>query len=335
MVAIKDILASNTNLSTALPSSPTAVFVGGTNGIGLGALKAFTNHTTTLSPTIYIVGRSVTSLNTLITSLSALNPSATFIPIQAKDLTLVKDAAAAAAEIASKIEKLDLLIMSPGFVSLHRENTPEGFDTTQAIRFYSRMHFLTTLTPALRKSPSPRVVSVLAGGQEGELFPDDLLLEKNYSLIKAAGQATSLMTLFFEAYKNQPGNEKISLVHLYPGAVGGTGLTIRGLPGFVQFLVNWTVVPLMKLIGQTPKESGERVLYAATSGKFRRAQAGEASEGAELEKGTDGKAGSGVFLVQGDSSVLTENKVLKKYKDEGKADFVYKHTLEQYERLGV
>ncbi|KAF2491813.1 hypothetical protein BU16DRAFT_530240 [Lophium mytilinum] len=335
MVAIKQILASNLKLSTALPSSPTAVFVGGTNGIGLGALKAFTKHTTTLSPTVYIVGRSPSSLQTLITSLSAINPSATFIPIQAKDLTLVKDAAAAATEIASKIEKLDLLIMSPGFVSLYRENTPEGIDSTQAIRFYSRMHFLTTLTPALQKSPSPRVVSVLAGGQEGELFEEDMLLEKKYSLMNAAGQSASLMSLFFEAYKNQPGNEKISLIHLFPGIVGGTGLAIKGLPGFVQFLMNWTVVPLMKLFGQTPEESGERVLYAATSDKFRRVQAGDASEGAELEKGTDGKAGSGVFLVQGDSSVLTENKKLKEYKEAGKADFVYKHTLEQYERLGV
>jgi len=221
------------------------------------------------------------------------------------------------------------------FVSLSREGTTEGFDTTQAIRFYSRMRFLVALTPALQKAPSPRVVSVLAGGQEGELFKDDMLLEKNYSLIKAAGQAASLMTLFFEAFKNQPGNENISLVHLFPGLVGGTGLTIKGLGSILQKLVDWIVVPIMKLVGTTPEEAGERVLYAATSSKFRRVQPGEASEGTEVEKGTDGKAGSGVFLVQGNSSVLTENKVLKQYKDTGEAEFVYKYTLEQYERIGA
>jgi len=335
MVALKEILASNTNLSTTLPSSPTAVFVGGTGGIGLGALRAFTSHTKNLSPTIYIVGRSTASLNKLIASLTTLNPSATFVPVQAADLTLVKDAAAAADEIASKIDKLDLLIMSPGFVSIVREGTTEGFDTTQAIRFYSRMRFLVALAPALRKAPSPRVVSVLAGGQEGELFKDDMLLEKNYSLIKAAGQAASLMTLFFEAFKNQPGNENISLVHLFPGLVGGTGLTIKGLGAILQTLVDWIAVPLMKLFGFTPEEAGERVLYAATSSKFRRVQPGEASEGTEVEKGTDGKAGSGVYLVQGNSSVLTENKVLKQYKDTGAAEFVYNYTLEQYERIGA
>jgi NAD(P)-dependent dehydrogenase (short-subunit alcohol dehydrogenase family) len=335
MVALKHIYASNNKIPITLPSFPTAVFVGGTSGIGLGALRAFTAHTTTLSPTIYIVGRSAKSLDALIASLQNVNSTATFIPVQATDLTLVKDAAKAADEIASKVEKVDFLFMSPGFLSLYRENTPEGFDSTQAIRFYSRMRFLTALTPALRKSSLSRVVSVLAGGQEGELFPDDLLLEKNYSLIKAAGQSASLMTLFFEAYKAQPGNENISLVHLYPGPVGGTGLTIKGLGPWLRTLVDWVIAPVMKLVCATPEQAGARVLYAATSGRFRRVQAGEASEGAELENGTDGAPGSGVFLVQGDSSVVTEGKVLKGYKEAGKAEVVYNHTLEQFEKLRV
>ena len=328
MVNYTDVLKNNNSLQQP---NLTAVFVGGTNGIGLGALRAFTKHAE--SPTIYIVGRSQSNLNSLTTSLSTTNKSAKLIPIQVNDLTLVKDASKAASQIAATAPQIDLLVMSPGYLSLRRDESPEGLDRVQAIRFYARMRFVLTLLPLLRKAPAPRVVSVLAGGMEGRLFPDDLLLKDHYSLPAAGDAASSMMTLFLEELARRPGNERVSFVHIYPGIVGGTGLGIKDLGPWATWLLNWTIVPLMRLVGYTMEEAGERVVFAATSDRFKRIAEGENDESGQVQKGSDGKVGSGVYLVQGDSRAVTEGKVLKALKAEGMGQKVYQHTLDELERI--
>lgn len=326
MVKYTQILSSNSSFfSTKASSNLTAVFVGATSGIGLGALRAFAKHTSGASPTIYIVGRSQKSLDTLSNSISELNPSAKLITVQANDLTLIKDAQDAAKQIATSADKVDLLIMTPGYLSNKFDESAEGLDKVQAIRFYSRMRFLLTLAPLLKKAENPRVVSVLGAGKEGQLWPEDWTLKNHFSLPNAAGASASMMTLFLEEFADQPGNENVSLVHVFPGIVGGTGIVIEGLPWWAQFLVKWVASPAMKLFGFTVEEAGERVLYAATSEKFPSKR--DNKQGAE--KGSNGSEGSGVYLADSDSSAVPGNKILTEFREKNIGQQVWEHTLEK------
>ncbi|KAF2436585.1 hypothetical protein EJ08DRAFT_555407, partial [Tothia fuscella] len=267
MVTLKHITANNTHLSSATKNL-TAVFLGATNGIGLGTLKALTTHTD--SPTIFVVGRKASSLSDLIANtLKPLNSNATFHPIIASDLTLISSTKDAAQQIVNfkGIEKIDLLVMSPGYISLLREMSPEGVDRLTAIRYYSRMRFLMTLLPLLRKSSNPRVVSVLGAGQEGQLWPEDWTMEKHWGLANAAGASGSLKTLMLEQLSEKEENKNISFVHLFPGLVGDTGLKFEGLGFITNALLVWIGRPLVWLFSRSGAEAGERVLYAATSEK--------------------------------------------------------------------
>ncbi|KAF2119146.1 hypothetical protein BDV96DRAFT_643295 [Lophiotrema nucula] len=319
--------ANKSFFSTKAPKGLTAVFVGATNGIGLGALRAFAKHTQGASPTIYIVGRSQKGLETLSSTISTLNPSATVKPVQANDLTRVKDAQTAAEQIASSADKIDLLIMSPGYLALHYTENGEGLDKVQAIRFYSRMRFVVTLAPLLRKAESPRVVTVLGAGTEGKLFPEDWTLKDHYSLPAAAGSAGSMVTLYLEELAKQPGNEKISFIHSFPGIVGGTGIKIEGLPSWAQVVVDWIALPAMNLFGATVDEAGERVLYIATSEQFPSKSQGEG------EAGSNGQKGTGVYIVHSDSSAIPGNKVLTAHRENGMGEKVWEHTSEVFGRI--
>ncbi|KAF2471169.1 uncharacterized protein BDR25DRAFT_303289 [Lindgomyces ingoldianus] len=206
---------------------------------------------------------------------------------------------------------------------MYYEPSHEGLDRVQAIRYYSRMQILLTVAPLLQKSSSPRVVTVLGAGKEGQLWADDLYLKDHYSLPNAAGASASMMTLFLEEFQKQPGNAKISFVHLYPGLVGGTGLTIKGLPGWAQVLVDWIATPLMRWFGYSVEEAGERVLYAATSPMF---PAKDRQGREEAERGSDGGKGSGVYLAQGDSTVVPGNKVLSGLREDEMGTKVWDHT---------
>lgn len=328
-VPYKDILNNNESLKVA-GSGVTAVFVGATNGIGLGALRALTKHTD--APTIYTVGRSIQRLETLITKLKALNDTATFVPVHAADLGLVRDADAAAKEIAKTASKIDLLIMSPGYAAFYRDESAEGLDRQFAIQYYSRMRFLVTLAPLLRQSPSPRVVSVLSAGNEGQIYEDDWLFKKR-SIAKGLGAPMSMTTLFLEEFAKQPGNEKMVLSHLYPGWVGDTGFKIYGVPWPLQKFLDWIIVPLGKRVGYTSEEAGERVLFAATTGRFRRLKEGMSAEGSMVQKGVDGEVGSGVYILGAASQTLEANKTLKKLRREGFAKKVYAHTVDEFGRI--
>jgi NAD(P)-dependent dehydrogenase (short-subunit alcohol dehydrogenase family) len=330
MVKYAEILKSNSSFfSTRAASNLTAVFVGATQGIGLGALRAFAKHTSGASPTIYLVGRSQRSLDALKSQVADLNASAKVYPVRADDLTLVKDAQAAANQIASQAEKIDFLIMSPGYVSTKRVESPEGLDRVQAIRFYSRMRFLATLSPLLQKSSNPHVVSVLGAGLEGKLWADDLHLKDHFSLPNAAGAAGSMMSLYLEQFSKQSSNDRISLVHTFPGIVGGTGLKLEGIPWILQPLFDWVALPLMRLFGYTIEEAGERALYAATSDKF--TAKGAKSEGAA--KGSDGSVGSGVYLLDQNSEPVPGNKVLDELRSEGLGSKVWAHTNEVFAQV--
>ncbi len=336
MVSRSDILLNNTSLHTP-GSGPIVALVGCTSGIGLSTLHALLKHTS--SPTIYLVGRDSSRLTSLITQVQPLNPSATLHPIVADDLTLVRDAQHAAERIASQTPRLDILIMSQGFLSFNPtpDFSPEGLDRITSIRYHSRMRILVTLLPLLRRSPSPRVLSILGGGKEGPLDLSDLGMTRpgTYGPLYAAGAAGSMNTLFLEELSKRPGNEKIVFIHLFPGLVAGTGLKVQGSSVWVRFLWEYVAKPIMSMVAYSSSEAGERVLFAATNGRFRRLPPGTSAEGTLIQQGSDGIQGSGVYTVNADSSVIGGggNADLRKLRGMNAGHEVYEYTMAEFGRI--
>jgi NAD(P)-dependent dehydrogenase (short-subunit alcohol dehydrogenase family) len=330
MVKYNDVRAVNTSYftSASTPSDLTAVFVGATAGIGYGALRALLKHTAAhtppLAPTIYILGRTAAKLSPLFTELQTLNTAATLIPIESGDLSSISNAQKAATKILETSAKLDLLIMSPGYITMARDDNGEGVDRVTALRHYSRAQILVTLAPLLRKAVHPRVVTVQAGGKEGAIPADDLLFKSGYSVAKAAAAGPAYITLFLEEFAQQPENEKISLIHAYPGIVAGTGLRLDGLPFWLGWVASVASF-LLNVIGYSLDESGERILYSATSPLF--LSAAEAREGGDAAKGSTGEVGTGVYLVDGDDSVIAGTAVLTGHRAKELGERVYTHTL--------
>lgn len=333
MVSYSDIKLNNESLASG-GDGPVAVFVGGTAGIGYEALLALLRYTT--SPTIYLVGRGQSRLDSLIESAQKLNTHAKLIPIVANDLTLVKDAQNAANQIAAQADHLDLLVASPGYLSLDSkpDYSAEGLDKVTAIRYHSRLRIITTLLPLLRKAPNPRVISVLASGKEGPLHLEDLGMTRSekYGMVYAAGAATCMTTLAFEELSKQKENEKIVFIHLHPGVVN-TGLKAIGGPAPLIFLFNTVMKAIIRLVGYTSREAGERVLFAATNGRFRKLSPGVSGEGTLIQEGSNGKQGSGVYLVQGNSSVVSGNAELRKLREQGAGEKVAEYTSHEFERI--
>ena len=136
-----------------------------------------------------------------------------------------------------------------------------------ATRYYVRMRAIQNLLPLLRAASAPRVVSVLAGGEEGKLVEDDLDLRKpqNYSIVNAATTSGTMGTLTLGKFATE--NPSISFVHSFPGFVGTTTLA-KGSTGLVRILLQWIVVPLVNLFAMSAEEAGARALFYATSERY-------------------------------------------------------------------
>jgi hypothetical protein len=197
--------------------------------------------------------------------------------------------------------------------------SPEGIDRLTSIRYYTRFRILFTLLPLLRAAKSPCVISVLAGGQEGQLWPEGWAMEKHWGVANAGGVSSSLTTFMFEALSTNKENKNIEFIHLFPGLVRDTGLKFEGAGVIGGFLLSWIVLPIvLRVMEYSIVEAGERVLYAAT-------------RGLEGVKGSNGAVGSGVYLVGGDSAVLEIPRVAKKMREEeGMVEKVYEHTMEVF-----
>ena len=125
MVGISAVRASNAGIRAAVGSSPTAVFVGGTEGIGYTALSGFVANTD--SPNIYIVGRSPKKGEDTIASLKKVNDKANY-EFVAGDFTLLHDVDRVASTIIQKAEKtgIQFVCLSPGFLALGRHGKSQN-----------------------------------------------------------------------------------------------------------------------------------------------------------------------------------------------------------------
>ncbi|MCJ1391815.1 hypothetical protein MMC18_004682 [Xylographa bjoerkii] len=329
MVNIKYVRISNGSLATKAPGM-VGLFIGATSGSGRGTLKQFAKHATATKAYI-------SSATPMLEELARLNPQGTFEFLET-EIFLIRNMGKICSEITSKETKVDLIVMSTGYLTFAgRQDSDEGIDTLAALSYYIRIRAVYNLLPLLNASPSPRVVAILAGGTEGAVDLTDLELRKKHSLIAAAGlSATQTLFALEELAKTNP---SISFVHVFPGFVNTGQLdrfmkTAPGLWAWPAWLAQWTLVPLVSFFAQTPDGIGEMMLFIATSARYPPAEVkgdgfmvavptGVTVAKSSYEK--DGK-GSGVYRLNQHGESAPDTPVLADYSKQEAGKTIWEST---------
>ncbi|PYH79075.1 hypothetical protein BO82DRAFT_316169 [Aspergillus uvarum CBS 121591] len=333
MIPLPTIQASNRGIPThpSIPSTPIALFVGATSGIGEATVKQFAQHTRTLTPRVYLVGRNAAAGHRITQECRALNPTGEFVFLQA-DVSLLSVVDEISLMLLRDEPYLNLLFLSTG-TTAGKAETPETLRTLTALLYYARLRFTLNLLPLLH-STTPghlrRVISVLAGGHEGPVLdaadPDG----RSLSMRDFRGQITSMTTLAMEVLAERA--PSVAFVNAYPGTVrSGLFREADSWYGWVTWAVlvvigRWVYIPTV--------ESGERHVFLATSGRFRArdigvkggdGEGGVMVEGVEMARGTDGRMGSGVYSVNWDGEVAEEKvrEVLEELRRDGMKEVVW------------
>ncbi|KAL4995531.1 hypothetical protein BDV10DRAFT_202899 [Aspergillus recurvatus] len=353
MISFQAVRAHNASLKS-LGAGLVAVFVGGTSGISLSTALSLARHT--ISPKIYLIGRSIPAAESAIRSIKALNPSAepVFLP---SDISLLKNVDRVCEQITKREKYVNILFMTPGYLTLKgRDETSEGLDRKLALHYYVRMRFVNQLLPLLTSAASlpssgprggpgseeprlglSRVVSVLdphvsvrpSGFGSAILDYDDLSLKHSFTLKKCGHHASLMNNFYLEGMAQR--HKDTSFIHAYPSGVD-TGI-LRGLPGgqIVRGLLGVLLRPFMVPV----EESGERHLFAATAGRFPSAAQGMQEDGpdGDVALGSDGRQSSGCYWLSWDGAVFPEHGRIRQRREEGAVERVVEHTEAVFRRV--
>ncbi|ORY10616.1 hypothetical protein BCR34DRAFT_566391 [Clohesyomyces aquaticus] len=306
MVSLSEVRSQNASLKSLAPGL-VAIFVGGTSGIGLYTAREFVRNTN--APHVYLVGRNQTEATRIIAELQELNPSSQLEFIKS-DVSLLKNVDQACNQIKAKESKVNLLFMTVGYLTMKgRDETEEGLDRKFALHYYSRMRFAHNLTPLLHsaandtdpKSRLARVVSVLDPQVGLKLLPNfaDLSLKTTFSLKNCATHASAMNNFAVE--------------HLAAENPDVSGLAF-----------------LLKPLSVGNQESGGRHLFAATAPRF---APRKASNVENVATGSDGKSGSGGYMLSWNGEVFGSSKNMDDMRKDGAAGKIWGHTKEVFKKI--
>lgn len=345
MVNITQVRQSNAQL-TAETVPRTSVFVGGTSGIGKSTLIELVSLGKPVKA--YIVGRKATepAMKTVLDDLRKKNAQAELVWLEG-DISLLSEGQRVCNIIkAAGDPSIDFLCLTAGYAPFSGRNskscevtddtniypdplpdTSEGLDVTHALEYFGRMLFTLHLLPLLRKSAAARVLTVLAGSMlTDRLIIDDLTLEKpsNFGGFNTQIQLSIMNSIFLDRLSADSDNANITFLHNSPGSVK-TGNMFRHHTPTWHNPFTWLVLltPMHWFMGHTEEESGQRHLYLATSGKF--ARSGPLLDG-KATKGTTGREGSGLYILNYKCDVSYNEKALKALRAKGQ-DEVWKETM--------
>lgn len=211
--------------------------------------------------------------------------------------------------------------------------TPEGLDRKLTTNYYSRLRFTTQLLPLLQAA-SPglsRVVSVLAPGEESNnLELDNLDLKHGFTMRKAAIHAVDMKDFAFEEAARK--YRTTSFVHAFPGIVK-TGFMKE--TGFLARFGTKIAYAVLSPWSVDITESGERHLYAATSGVYpARENDGGVEPGTEsIKNGSDKEIGTGAYLIGSDGERRADDSALQGLRSKGAGEKIWQHTLAMFESI--
>ncbi|PGH07605.1 hypothetical protein GX51_01613 [Blastomyces parvus] len=360
MVSLTTVRASNARLKTAIPGI-TALFVGGTTGIGQSTLRQLAIHSE--KPKVYIIGRNKEKASPFLAELSKLNPGGRFQFIET-DVSLIRNVDRACEVIKDKEDRLNMLFMTPGGISLSgRRETPEGIDQIFALRYYSRMRFIQNLLPLLSAATPARVISIFGGGFESSINTSDLDLKHNFSILNCAKHAITMTSLSMEHLASTTASQQqqqqqptknshgaVSFMHIYPSLVRSNIYT-NSFPPPIAAFYNYVLWPTMWPFSVDVQESGERHLFHLTSacypggngdssGTITSKQQSDGISASipgdpsdmETAIGSNGERGSGSYLLNWKGNGTPGSKIMQKYREEGLPEIVWAHTIDRLDK---
>jgi NAD(P)-dependent dehydrogenase (short-subunit alcohol dehydrogenase family) len=177
------------------------------------------------------------------------------------DLSLMRETARLAGEVAARVERLDAIVLCAGGFAGAPEWTDEGLERTLALNYLSRYLLIRRLLPLVTAAPAGRIVLVAnAGKYPDTLDLEDLQMRRGGRGLRVSGRTQFandlLATDLIEELRPTP----VEVACVYPGVVATNVFRdARGVPAPVRAVA----AVVQRLAGAKPEVAARPIAALA------------------------------------------------------------------------
>jgi len=237
------------------------LITGATSGIGFQTALTLAK----MGARVIVTGRSQKSAEEAVTKLKAENGN-DHVDFLLADLSAQKNVRELADQFKVKYEALDVLINNAGLAASKKELTTDGIESDFAMNVVAPFLLTTLLMDSLKKSSSPRVVTLMGGDVPATLDMDNLQSEKSFDGLNTYSQTKlAMMALMYEFAQREKG---VTINVCYPGQAS-TSMTRSVTPEMFPRAMRW-IFPVYKFMtrddgGKSAAKASRSSVYLASS----------------------------------------------------------------------
>ena len=220
----------------------TAVITGANTGLGYETAAALAGR----GARVVLAVRNLEKGKQAVARITAATPGAE-VELQELDLTSLESVRAAAAQLRSGHDRIDLLINNAGVMHTPKSTTKDGFELQFGTNHLGHFAFTGLLLDRLLPVAGSRVVTVSSIGHRirAAIHFDDLQWDRRYSRVGAYGQSKLANLLFtYELQRRLAPHGTTIAVAAHPG--GSNTELMRNLPRPITAASALLVEPLMQ-----------------------------------------------------------------------------------------
>jgi len=234
---------------------------GATSGIGKQTALTLAK----MGAQVVVTGRSKQSGEEAVAEIKAASGN-TNVDFLTGDLSAQKIVHALAEQFKARYERLDVLINNAGLAASERKLTEDGIESNFAVNVVTPFLLTHLLMDSLKKSPSPRVVTLMGGDVPAKLDMDNLQSEKSFDGLNTYSQTKlAMMVLMYEFAQRE---KDMTINVCYPGQAS-TNMTRSVTPEMLPRAMRW-MFPVFKLMvrddgGKSAAKAARSSVYLASS----------------------------------------------------------------------
>ncbi|MBI5366219.1 MAG: SDR family oxidoreductase [Planctomycetes bacterium] len=194
----------------------TCVITGASRGIGLETARGLGR----LGARLVLVCRDRGRGEAAVAAVRAAAPDAPAAELVLADLAVLADVRRAAAEVAARCPRIDVLLNNAGLAYMQRRITPDGLEATFAVNHLAPFLFTTLLLERVRAAAPARVITVSSMlHTRGRIDFGDLQSERSYSGLGAYSNTKLGNVLFTRELAGRLAGSGVTANCLHPGGV--------------------------------------------------------------------------------------------------------------------
>lgn len=170
-------------------------------------------------------------------------------------------------DINQRVSQIDVLINNAGYLGNVFRRNEDGIEMHFAVNVLAPWKLTHALMPALKSSPSPRVLTISGGDKPAAVDVTNLQAEKAFRGLMTYTHSKSILEAMSIALSKKLAADGVCVNIVFPGRASTSmtrSLSVKGLPGAMKIMMPFFKIFFREDGGKSALEASRSTVFAAT-----------------------------------------------------------------------